>query len=472
VTGSSNWAEIVSCIGQAGGWIPGGHAERAVYVIVTADTQQGWMPLPLICLMMHRLEENTPVNDERKHRVSINEQPRVRLQLWQSLSWQQWILLAIAIIAVLIMHKTLVSYYTEDFTVFVTHWFDHLKNNGFGGLADNFSNYNVPYLYLLYLGTLTPFDGLQVTKIIAGFFDLVLAAGAAAVVFRIRPSIALASVVAVATLFIPEVFLNSGFWGQSDSIYAAFILWAIFFLLKQRDILAWVFFAVAFQVKLQAVFFLPLMGIAFIVQKHRWRAVGYGVLTCLAIFIPAMIAGRSIPSLLGIYYEQAQGSPITVNAANIYQWVPSTVETGFQTASIFFAVGLVALLSIVYLHRAARATLAPSWLLQVAAAYGVLIPFVLPQIHDRYFYVGGILVLLCAIIDRRYLIPGLLLQFTAIMAYSPQLYHEQPVVPFWALAIVQLVSVSWVVWASVAPTGKPISAATITPTGIPKGSWV
>ena len=102
--------------------------------------------------------------------------------------------------------------------------------------------------------------------------------------------------------------------------------------------------------------------------------------------------------------------------------------------------------------------LAP-WLLRVAAAFGVLVPFILPMIHDRYFYAGGVFAAVCVLIDRRYLGPVILLQFTAVMAYAPFLWGTT-ILPYWADAIPQLAAVMWVVWLSLqsVPSGFAFSA--------------
>jgi Gpi18-like mannosyltransferase len=46
---------------------------------------------------------------------------------------------------------------TSDYTVFLSQWYDFIQTHGgFAALKYNFSNYNVPYLYILTLATYIP----------------------------------------------------------------------------------------------------------------------------------------------------------------------------------------------------------------------------------------------------------------------------------------------------------------------------
>ena len=169
----------------------------------------------------------------------------------------------------------------------------------------------------------------------------------------------------------------------------------------------------------------------------------------LVTYVPALVAGRSIPSLAGIYLDQVgEKKQLAAGVANLYEWIPNEFYSTVFPAGLFFAVAVVALLVTIYLRRLPLPEDTGPWLLRVAAAVGVLVPFVLPAMHERYFYAGGVLTALCVLIDRRYLAPAALLQFTAVMAYAPFLWGAT-VIPYWAIAIPQLGAVLWLVWLSV-----------------------
>jgi Gpi18-like mannosyltransferase len=135
-------------------------------------------------------------------------------------------------------------YQSMDYVGALKGWYDFIASNGgFRALRYHFSDYNVPYLYLLAALTYLPIPALVGIKIISVAFDLVLAL----FVFRIVklrdvgpwPPVLAAAIV----LFLPTVTTNSGLWGQCDSIYAAFAVSGVFYVLRQRPWLACIFSA-------------------------------------------------------------------------------------------------------------------------------------------------------------------------------------------------------------------------------------
>ena len=364
--------------------------------------------------------------------------------------WQQWALLVIAFVAALGIRWSLRAGSTADFDVYMDPWIDFLREGGFAALGQEFANYNVPYLYLLYLGSLLPIEPLSVVKLIALFFDLVMAAGVAAIAHRLRGSVVIAGVAGLAVLFAPEVFLNSALWGQTDSIWTSMLVWSAYFMVRRSDTLTWVFFALAFAVKLQAGFFVPWLLLAFIVQRHRWRVLGFAAATFSLTYVPALLAGRSLTSLLGVYAGQAGGNVLAVSVPNLYSWVPNEFFRIVNGAGIFLALGIVALLCLLYLRRAPFVASIEPWLLQVGAAVGVLVPFILPQMHDRYFYAGAVFTMVCVLVNRAYLVPAVVLQITAMLSYSGMLFLSAPAVPLNLVALAQLAVAAGLVWASLA----------------------
>ncbi|HPU02673.1 MAG TPA: glycosyltransferase 87 family protein, partial [Rhodoglobus sp.] len=212
-------------------------------------------------------------------------------------SWQQWALLAVGLACAIAVRFSLGPLSTGDYTHFMKGWIEVLREQGFAAFGTSFANYNPPFLYLLYLFGLLPIGGLAVVKVIAALFDFALAAGVAAIAYRLRGSMIVAAFAGVGALFIPEVLINSGMWGQVDATYTAFLVWSVYFVLARRDIPAWVLFALALSFKLQAIFLLPWLAVAFVLQKHRWRAVAIGAGVFLLTYVPALLAGRSPGSL-------------------------------------------------------------------------------------------------------------------------------------------------------------------------------
>ena len=350
------------------------------------------------------------------------------------------------VFAALALRVFLAPYEDPNYTYFIGPWFEHLDQKGFAGLGDNFANYNVPYLYVLYLGTLLPADPLLIVKVIATLFDLSLAAGIAAIVWRLRRNAFHAASAGAVALILPEVFLNSALQGQADSTYTSFLVWSAYFVVRRRDVPAWVMFGLAFSFKLQAMFMLPWILVALVVQRHRIRAVLIGMAVFFMAWIPAMIAGRDLKSLARIYRTQADGKHLTREAANLWQWIPDRLYDYARPAGLAFALAVVALLALLYLRRAPSVKPPELWLLQVGAGMATAVPFVLPQMHDRFFFAASVFTLICAtLLPRSYVGPLIALQFTALIANSVGLVRVDPVIPLTWVAGIQLVTVTLIV---------------------------
>src|SRR6185437_2335814 len=106
---------------------------------------------------------------------------------------------------------------------------------------------------------------------------VVLAAFAGLIVRR-RFSVRMAVLAFAVVLFAPTVLINSGYWGQCDSIYAAFCLGSLYFL--------------------------PALLIVMVVNRRRLLALLAIPATFILMLLPAALAGRSWRSLLMVYPNQ------------------------------------------------------------------------------------------------------------------------------------------------------------------------
>ena len=169
---------------------------------------------------------------------------------------------------------------------------------GFAAVGADISNYNPPYLYLMAAATYLPLSEDRCHQ--ADLDGLRCAAGgvrgtdrpAALPAARSLPLVCFAVV-----LFAPTVVVNSSAWGQCDSIYAAFCLGSLYFLLRNKPWWACVFFGVALSFKLQAIFFLPVLIIVLVVNRQRLLAL-LAVPATFAVMLcrPSSPAGTEQPA--------------------------------------------------------------------------------------------------------------------------------------------------------------------------------
>ncbi len=220
-----------------------------------------------------------------------------------------YVVLGLLVLIALAVRWLFVDVQSGDYRSFLDPWFQHLAANGFAGLAEEFSNYNTPYLVLLWLATKLPVSQIVAVKLVSVVFDGLLAYFAYRIVRVLRPASAWWPVVITgAVLLLPTVVLNSSAWGQCDAIYASLCLGSVYFLLRRQAWVACALFGLAFAFKLQAIFLLPVLVAVLIVNRMRVRALVMVPLAFLAALVPAWIAGRGLLSQLAVYPAQITGS--------------------------------------------------------------------------------------------------------------------------------------------------------------------
>lgn len=382
-----------------------------------------------------------------------------------------------------------VDFQSGDLVTFVARWWTYIDQHGhLAALADgSFSNYNTPYLVLLAVATYLPVRAIAAIKAISIAFDVLLAVTSSRLVAAVRPrSRWLPFVTFAAVSLLPTVVMNSGVWAQCDSIYATFCLASLVALVRGRPWAASAWFGVAFAFKLQAIFLLPAIVGIVLVNRLRLRALAAIPVTFLACLVPALVAGRSLLSQLAVYPGQisdpsgvggtdgnggpgrpapgsgapgggtpggpgtlgprpegsgglpagvpnggqaAQSTTLTHNAPTPYAWLPS--------ASIWLFVGLAVTALVIVAFGVwlllRKKQLSPGEIVLVAATSALLIPLLLPNMHERYFYLAEVLLVIACMVDLRFLVPALGIQVASISTYLGYL-HNQPLMPLQAAA--------------------------------------
>jgi len=364
---------------------------------------------------------------------------------------QQYVLFLLGIlilVAALLVRYYFRDYRSPDYVFNVGRWYEFIHvMGGTPALRVFFADYSPPYLYLLILSNalLSAAHSLYGIKLIAIVFD-VLSALAVYLIIEThtrRPAVALLGYALM--LMAPTVIANSAIWGQADPVYTAFLLLAIWRVMKRDPRSGLVFFSIAFSIKLQAIFLLPLFLYMMLDGELKLSDLLIVPAVFLLLNIPAIALGRSLQDTLTIYFTQMdEGKALTAGAANIYQLLHGSPDeilgpAGVATAFIFV---------IVYgtLLRRGRVTIG-SRVLLVSTTLLIAAPFFLPRMHDRYFYPADILSIVLACTDRRLR----WLPFTVIggsfIAYWDYLFHT-PHLSLESGAVFTLISLAAVVFCS------------------------
>ena len=180
----------------------------------------------------------------------------------------------IVLILGVIVRLPFIYHISGDYMWYLKLWYDTIVDEGFAALEWGFSSYNVPYLYLLYIGygLLPNLSPLILIKSISIMFDFVLVFFVYKCVrFKYRQTVTFPCLAALITLLAPFVVLNSSAWGQNDSIYTAFIVACLYALLRERRAWAFIAFGISFSIKSQAMFLAPLFLWLLIKKQVKWR---------------------------------------------------------------------------------------------------------------------------------------------------------------------------------------------------------
>lgn len=301
------------------------------------------------------------------------------------------IILVIGIVVALLIRYICLDFESFDYLSFLRKWVQHFaENGGWSAIKDQVGDYNVMYQYIVIICSYLNISSLYAIKLFSIAFDFVLALGCCKVVGCFGASKAKQHIIFVVILLLPTVWLNSAVWGQCDSIYVSFIVWSLYFFFKDRKYLSLAFLALAFTFKLQTVFVMPVFFILFVKRKIKIRHLVMFPVAYLITCVPALIFQKPIADILGIYFKQASEYPmLSMNAPTFWQMIDVVLPDEFlKRVGIILAALVVIVFVIAVIVK--KDKLDNKVILSLALIFGVGIPFFLPHMHDRYFFIADI----------------------------------------------------------------------------------
>lgn len=303
--------------------------------------------------------------------------------------------LALAVRVPMLPHQT------YDYRDFLAPWVQFFRDNGgFAALRQPLGDYNVPYLYFLAAFSYLPIPDLYLIKLLSMAFDLLLAFTAARLARRVTSKQYAYPLVFSLLLLLPTVTLNGAYWGQCDSLYAALTLLALTDALEEHPARSVVWLGLAFSFKLQTVFLIPLWCVFWYSKRLKFRHLCLFPLSYFTAILPALLLGRPLFSILGVYFKQAgqYHDRLTLNAPSVFALIPhgAQVDTDFfAKLGIAGAFALVlGLLTWLFFYRR---RLTERHLLTAALILAIGVPLFLPYMHDRYFILAETLSVVWAV---------------------------------------------------------------------------
>ncbi|MBQ4266509.1 MAG: DUF2029 domain-containing protein [Clostridia bacterium] len=356
----------------------------------------------------------------------------------------------------MIARVSMLDFVTADYVSFLSGWVNMFHEGGFGLLAQNVGDYNLLYQYILLLISKSSLHDLYLIKYVTVIFDYLLALAmmrAAGCYGGEKAKLP----VFLLMMILPTTLLDGACWGQCDSVYIFLIIMSLYFLETDRPMRSAVFLSVAFAFKLQTIFFFPVVLLGLIHKKYDFRHALAFFAAYVVTMIPALIAGRTFLDAVSVYANQSMGQyydRLSYNAPNLYLFFPmmefaSSQEftwmrsiagidskglNGYLNPDLFpdlqhaalYACVVLTLIAVVYwlIHYK---EITPDMTLELALFFAIFLPFVMPKIHERYFYLADMLSILYAVKFARRRFMPLLVVGASLMSYVPYLMRQRPI---------------------------------------------
>ncbi len=339
----------------------------------------------------------------------------------------------------ILLRVFLFEYESLDYTTYLEPWTSLMSRLGFSILKDGWYNYTGLYMYALFFISKLPIPYLVSIKLLSVIFDLLLSLATAKTVKIVKENVNPLIVFAI-VWFAPTVILNSSMWGQCDSIYAFFLVMSFMYFFKEDSFKGMLFFSIAFALKLQTIFFAPIVILLFFLKKIKFYELFLIPAVYFVSIIPLWIAGRPLLDCLTIYLGQAGGKNdgISLNYPNMYYLLNNDCYIDlYHVPAILFTVSALLVIMYYVLKKCYEKGIDNNILIQTALLSGSLILFFLPNMRERYSFVVDIIAILYAFtIPKKLYVPVLKFLISAI-AYQTYFVYG-PYFDYTILAFIQI----------------------------------
>jgi Gpi18-like mannosyltransferase len=215
----------------------------------------------------------------------------------------------------------------------------------------------------------------------------------------------------------PTVILNGSVWGQTDIIFTFWLLLTVYCCCAGRGALASLAYGMAFAFKLQSVFLGPFY-LAMLLRRRVpcWSMVWLPVGWLLALAPPVVMGGPVWPFLRLPFTQTNELNALAINFANPWEIANVLHVPPLAGVRIGMALTVVAGLAVAALGLRPEA-MRPRAIAGVAALSLLAMPYVMPRMHDRYYFPAEILLSLLACVDLAYLVPAGLVVSASLLSY-------------------------------------------------------
>ena len=330
--------------------------------------------------------------------------------------------------------------------LFLEPWFAHIVRYGpLGAFAHPFSNYEPAYLYLLAAGSLAH-DLLSPMDII----KLLSVAGSAFLTFAVADllkTVGTSPRLALFTFVLPTAVINAALLGQCDALWAGCCIFGLAEIMRGKTVRSLAWCGIAFAFKAQAAFIAPVIVGALIGRRAPWWQWLVPGAVFLASLVPAWLLGWPAWKLLTVYPGQAALVEFPGKLANA--WIAATIFASHSSRP-FFIVGYVAaaVVAVAIAALAATSFRDRKTMLVLALLSATALPFLLPKMLERYYFLADVLALALALLlqTRRAALIAIGVQGASLLSLLTYIY--------------------WYHWPYPALAGPPLAAAALVMTAM------
>ena len=342
-----------------------------------------------------------------------------------------FIMIALVTAAILALRIGFLDFKSGDYLIYLSEWMNHIRSYPhFSALSQNIGDYNLPYIYILFIISRINLPDLYLIKIVSIIFDVLLGIYGLKIV-GLRYKSKWVQVVAFVAIFMtPTIILNSSVWSQCDSIWATFVLASFYYLLKGKSLIAIVMWTIGFSFKMQAIFFAPVILLLILLKRIKVAHLMVSIPVFFLWFIPALLAGRSFSNMIGIYIRQAgTNRGLSVNGptfANFFEFSLTPPNEGLfellAPVSVFLS-GTILLILLCYAY-AVKEKLGDGEMIHLSLLMNATVIFFLPQMHERFFYLTDVLAIIYAFyFPRKWYIPLAFISIS-LLTYGNYLFRD------------------------------------------------
>lgn len=294
---------------------------------------------------------------------------------------------------------------SHDYLLFLNNWWNKINEyGGFNSLKYTIGDYPDSYMFLLCIGTSITKNSLIFIKVLSAIFDiLIFLSGYKIIKYFSKED---ANKYSWILILLPGILVNSAILSQCDSIYTAFVLAFIYNILKNHNKLALSFLGIAISFKLQSLFIAPVILYLIATKKIKIYDLFFIILGFILPFIPTILIGKGlIENIKILMFQTSEYNYFVKSCPNIY----SLFLLNYKQINIFLKYSLAIIVGIIAifisLHKYKDGYNDTTFIYK-SFLISTIVVFLLPSMHDRYFYLANILGIIYYIVTSRQYLKG------------------------------------------------------------------